>query len=413
MNYGLQEIIESVQDYLGKKKLPFIPYREDGTWRDSLPVYENQTTKIGEETSGCTIWGWLNAFEIFVKGVYGIEPNYSERFVYLILFLAKKISPQKGTDPLNTINTILEDGLVDDKDMPMTRTLEEFLDTSDLTGSLRAKGQNWLVKNELLIDELWNEKDPFKRRPANYKEILKENLKRCPIPMSVSAWHEVDGVYVSDQGSVNNHFCVGFEMIDYKQYKDCVVVFDTYDHSIKILHPDHNIRRAFAFWIGKRTKPAMKKHVSILTLILNRLMSKQTFLEVCESALGTDVTPKDTTPDDVACAEVVSTLIKKIEPAFPIITGTATLWEYLDNPIHGFQEVKEPSAGCIIISPTGYGDRGAIGHTGVVLGDGIIASNTSYGIHAGKFMKNHTIETWKKYYTGRYHFPVYYFKKIS
>lgn len=261
MNYGLSEILEGVRRVL--RPLPFITYRPLGSWRDALPKYENQTTKIGEETKGCTVWGWQNAFEIFKKGVYGVEPNYSERFTYLLA----GISPEKGVDPNVTLGAILDYGLIDDEDMPMTRTLKEFTDRTGLTPARLAKGKKWLAQNEVVAEELWNKYT----KPKNYKEVIKKNLKRCPVPMSVSAWREVDGVYVSDKGSVNNHFCVGFEVIDYKQYKDCVVAFDTYDHSIKILHPDHEIRRAFAFWINERTPKAMKKHVGILQMILNFL----------------------------------------------------------------------------------------------------------------------------------------------
>lgn len=266
MNYGLSEVLDGVKRVYNQRKLPFVVYRQNGSWRDALPKYENQTTKLGEETKGCTVWAWQNAFEIFEKGVYGIEPNYSERFTYLLA----GISPEKGVDPNVTLDAILDYGLIDDSDMPMTRTLKEFLDKGDLSADKLAKGKMWLEKNEVIAKELWNKYT----RPVTYKKILKENLKRCPVPVSVSAWNEVDDVYVSDKGSVNNHLCVAFEVIDYKQYKDCVVVFDTYDHSIKVLHPDHEIRRAFAFWINKRTPKAMRKHISVLQRILDFLTKK-------------------------------------------------------------------------------------------------------------------------------------------
>lgn len=400
-NYGLQEIIESVQDYiLGASKVPFIPYNPSGNWEPFLPAFERQTTDARQETSACTVFGSLSQIETLYTLLYNTEPNYSERFVYLNV----PINPSKGTDPQNTYEAIRAHGLVNESLVPMTRTIEEYLDTSDITGSIRARGKNWLVQHDFKHEWLWE----TNKRPQNYIEVLKEALQTSPLGVSVSAWNEVNGEYIS-KGKVNNHFCLLYKIDD----EGHPWIFDSYDNSKKKLSKDHNIRRAKRIWINKRTVPAMKKHISILTIILNRLMSKKTFIEVCEEAIGTDVTPRDVVNDEVACAETVSTLIKKMEPAFPLITGTASLWEYLDNPIHGFVEVKEPSAGCIIISPTGYGDKGAIGHVGVVLEDDLIASNTSFGIHAGKFMRNHTLKTWRDYYTGRYHFPVYFYKKIS
>lgn len=400
-NYGyIEKGIEVLTELLGKKKLPFIYYQEDSSWREHLPKYENQTTKLGEETSGCTIWTWENALEIFEKGVYGIEPNYSERFIYLILYKAGLIKPNKGTNPANTENAILENGLIDDSALPMTRTLAEFVDTDDLTKSLLAKGQNWLSKNELLIETLWDESNALKRRPANYIEILKENLKRCPIPVSVSAWNEVNGVYVSDKGSVNNHKCVLIEIIDYNGYRDCPVIFDTYDHSVKVLHPEHNIRRAVAFWLNKKTPRAMRKHISILQVILNKLMNKQTLLEVCNAALGTDASPNDTAPDELGCVDTMTTLMRKVRPATPHLLSTIQLDAWLANPANGYRRVEfmdeNIEDGDLIISPT---EGTVTGHVGIFMEDNTIASNNSFGINKGKFTKNYTFQTWDKYYT--------------
>lgn len=409
MNYGYVDgVIQKVKDSLGtKKQLPFIYYKENGSWREDLPKYENQTTKTDEETWGCTVWGWENAFEIFEQGVYRVEPNYSERFTYNLV----PVIPGKGAHPTATLGTILDRGLVSEQDMPMTRTLSEFTDKSDLTGSLLAKGQNWLVKNELLAEELWDNSNPFKQRPANYIEVLKENLKRAPVPVSVSAWREVDGVYVSDKGGVNNHFCVCFEVIDFNGYKDCPVIFDSYDHSIKVLHPDHNIRRAYAFWINKRTRPAMRRHVSILQAIINRLMQRQTLLSVATAALGADVTPQDATPDEVACSEVVTTLLRKVYPETPLITGTWTLNNFLANSPQ-WKEVNEYEPECVVVAPTGTGRQGTIGHTWIVMDDGTLASNNSYGLYKGKFTKNYTPATAERKYRDDYKMQMHIYKHV-
>src|SRR3990167_4449378 len=53
-------------------------HRPDSKW--PVVLYEPQAEKY--ETSGCTIWGSQNQIEIFIKEVFGFEPNYLEQFNY-------------------------------------------------------------------------------------------------------------------------------------------------------------------------------------------------------------------------------------------------------------------------------------------------------------------------------------------
>ena len=55
------------------------------------------------------------------------------------------------------------------------------------------------------------------------------------------------------------------------------------------------------------------------------LNMQERFLKICLDALDTEITPQDNVPDYVACAEVISTLIKKVIPDFPIISSTKDL----------------------------------------------------------------------------------------
>jgi hypothetical protein len=95
-NFGLQTGIQELEAFiLGLSQMPHIPYNESADWEKYLPTYENQTTQTGQETSGCTVWGAQNQIETFIKGVYGRDKNFSERFTYLLV----PIEPSKGTDP--------------------------------------------------------------------------------------------------------------------------------------------------------------------------------------------------------------------------------------------------------------------------------------------------------------------------
>ncbi len=404
MNYGLLEIAEDIKDYiLGASKVPFIPYiyyNESGDWGDALPKFEKQRTKDGSETSACTVFASINQIETFIKFVYGYEPNYSERFTYNLV----PIEPSKGADPQRTHEAIRANGLIDEKDLPMTRTLADYLDTSDITGSLLAKGQNWLLKHDYKHEWVWESGE----RPENYIEVLRDALKTSPIAVSVSAWNEVNGVYVSNQGSVNNHYCLLYK-IDDEGYP---WVFDTYDYSKKKLAKDHNIRRAKRIWVNELRSKSMKKHISLLKLILNKLMQKETLLDVCEKYLGKDASPKNQAKSELACAETVSFLLRQVYPEVPEILGTWVLYDYLKKSTNNFIQLKGPEAGCVAVAPTGTGKKGTIGHTWIVFEDGTWGSNNSFGIYKGLFTKNYTYETAKKRYVDTQGMEIFFFKHI-
>ena len=395
MNYGLLENkIQDIRDYvLGASKMPFISYREDGDWSNALPKYENQTTENGQETSGCGVWGTQNQMEMFEKGVYGVEPNYSERYTYLL----SGVRPAYGIDPNLVYETIRHQGVVDEKELPMKDTLPQYLDKTDITGSLLAKGQNWLYKNELQHEWLWK----TNARPSEWRQVLRDALTTSPVAVSVTAWRQENGVYVSGQGG-NNHWCVLYKIDD----AGLMYVFDSYNHSTKILHPEHYIRRAKRIWINKKDKRGSEITLAIIQKFLNKLLMKPSLLDVCEAHIGTDASPSDLAPDELGCAETVSTLLRKVYPNVPIITGTWTLWDWLNKPQNGFQRVFEPSPGTIIISPTIPG-KPFPGHAGIFLEDGVIASNDS---RTGKFIKNYTLGTWNTRYVFKGNYPVYHYK---
>src|SRR3990167_8244997 len=76
-NYGLQLGEKKPEDWLTLGASGVVN-RPDSTW--PLVLYEPQAEKF--ETWGCTVWGAENQIEIYIKEVYGIEPNYWEQFTY-------------------------------------------------------------------------------------------------------------------------------------------------------------------------------------------------------------------------------------------------------------------------------------------------------------------------------------------
>ena len=246
INHGFDESLVEIEKeayILGvNSKLPTTIFRPDGEWPDI--TYEPQAEKY--ETSGCTIWGGENQTEMFVKEVYKFEPNYDERFNYLYC----DVDPARGANPQNFYESVRHNGLIDNE--PMPDFLNQFLDKSFLTDERIQKGKSWLTRWSFWHDWLSD----------TSKETIKGTLPLSPVAVSVTAWFRDEfGLYI-DNGRQNTHWCVARGYVkpgdDLSRFqvneamvqtlvakgKIVLKVFDSYDHSWKLLHPDHRI--AFA-----------------------------------------------------------------------------------------------------------------------------------------------------------------------
>lgn len=130
----------------------------------------------------------------------------------------------------------------------------------------------------------------------------------------------------------------------------------------------------------------------------------------CLEKKGTDFTEDWMVPDEVSCSFAVSTILKEIDPTFPIIMGTATLDDYLSKSPK-FERAIEPVAGDLVVSPTGQGN-GLLsnGHTGFYISDTEIMSNNS---NNGLFETNYTRDSWRNRYHYKGGFPVRLYRKIA
>jgi hypothetical protein len=141
--------------------------------------------------------------------------------------------------------------------------------------------------------------------------------------------------------------------------------------------------------------------------------------ELAKSKIGVDASPKDNAPDELACAESVSTILREIDPTFPLLLSTERMYIYLVSS-KKWQKILTPEAGCIVISPTGYqmSSRPDMpnGHVGLYITDNLICSNDSA---TGKWKQNYTRESWRERYYYGYHkhpypvYPVFCFKKVA
>jgi hypothetical protein len=154
-------------------------------------------------------------------------------------------------------------------------------------------------------------------------------------------------------------------------------------------------------------------------LNMNKLIAQITFLRkklvtlLCKFYLGKDFTPLDVIPDEVGCAEAVTTLLKQAGTIPYVIAGTWTLNDYLQRSIY-WQPTNTPQEGDIIISPTGtskYGSKAPIiGHVGIVGPKNMVYANNSY---TGKWSTIYTVDSWDDRYKVKGGYPTYYYTFVS
>ena len=144
----------------------------------------------------------------------------------------------------------------------------------------------------------------------------------------------------------------------------------------------------------------------VVALLTKLLPMNNSLCQVAIAAVGTDPSPRDAAPDELGCAETVSSLIRTAVPDFPVVTGTWTLWDLLEAHPR-FEKVSgEPRCGDVIISPTVPG-KPFPGHAGIFNDRHAIMSNNS---KTGIFEPNYTLAGWNARYATVGGYPVHIYR---
>lgn len=376
--------------------LPKVVRNPSGNWYNYLPLFEKQFG-TSWDTYGCTIFGTLNAFETLLKLIEGVEYNFAERYNYNLINLEAP-----GADPKVAAQSIHEFGVIDQKELPFVDNQKEFKTPRPINDDLKEKGEEWLKKYNFQYEWVYQDESDLKKQ----RDLIRECLKYSPLGVSVSAWTMNDHMEF-DSTMPNNHWCLAFRIDDDGK----VWIFDTYEQTVKILSASHDIRYCMRYHLTAYEEEV--KRASIVLQILNAVLNlfglikkkeqieemefipikpmtnKDKFIQVCLDALDKDITPQDLIKDEVACAESISTLLKKVFPDFPIVASTKDLdlKLFMDKR---FERVLEGKKGDIIISPR---TNTTFGHVGVWITEDRVASNDS---KTGKFMGNYSWESWVK-----------------
>ncbi len=224
--------------------------RENGDFRDFVPLEYEQRRNI--ESSACYKLASLNGIATIQEEEFGL-PNqqYSPRFN------DQENATPEGGDPLKFADSAREDGLIPEGMLPFSDEIDTWEKFNSFFGGneklCRVAGKQFSKKwkiNNYIVFERW---EPIE---VKYKK-LREALKRSPVPMSVYAWIEKDGIYVKPQGLSDTHLvlCV------YLDEQNRPYFWDTYEPHLKIGEPFYNSEFAMRWTVKKITEPTVEFNI--------------------------------------------------------------------------------------------------------------------------------------------------------
>ena len=401
---------------------------ESGDWRNYLPEEESQVQN-GVESSACYIESQQRAIATIQEEEFDVpNSNYSARFNALL-----SNGEENGGDPIRGAKSLKYDGLIPDETMSFkdVRSWTEYHSWKGVDEKLcRQKGKEFLDRWDINFKIVSEREEPLETKYLS----LKEALKRSPVPVSVCAWFERNGEYYKPIGKRDNHLTLAVYVDD----KDRIHVWDSYSPYTKILEAKTNFEFAMALVVKKKPYEQQLSIISQILALIGKLIPqivkspstvstkpvtpkiseptpikslREKILDEAKEWIGKEASEKDFVPDYVACAESFCNVMSNVMN-FPMITGTASLFEYLKEDKR-FKITTDLKAGYIIVSPTTYGDGLIPGHIGILIENGKIVSNSS---ESGLWVQNYDVDSWTKRYRVKGGFPIVIFEaneKIS
>lgn len=209
--------------------------RQDGDWRNFLPPQELQR-RNGIESSACFVQGLQHAYATIMEEKYNlVDGNFSERFNALLAG-----GTQVGGSPLKAGQSIRDDGMIPDEMLPFSDDIKDWNEFHSFKGQseslCRYKGKEWRKQWNPTYEVAFTKETPVEIKYAR----IAERLKSSPMPVSVTAWFEKDGVYVKNPAMNDNHLV---ELV-YVSPQGDPYIFDTYPPFVK------KLERWFNFDLG-------------------------------------------------------------------------------------------------------------------------------------------------------------------
>jgi len=119
-HYGFINEPKDTDFIFGAGKIPEISLQPDGNWTEFLPTREFQAP-YNFETYACVTFTILNCIEILIKRQYGIEKNYSDRFLAIV-----SGTKNPGNSPQTVCEFLRKIGLVPEELWPYDSSINTW-----------------------------------------------------------------------------------------------------------------------------------------------------------------------------------------------------------------------------------------------------------------------------------------------
>jgi len=248
--YGFINEPKDTDFIFGTGKIPEEILQPDGDWMDYLPTKEFQAP-YGFETYACVTYTILNCIEILIKRQYGIEKNYSDRFLAIV-----SNTKNPGNSPQVVCDFLRKIGLVPEELWPYNNSINSWEKWSKpIPAKLYELAKEFNIEWDFRYEQVM----------SNPNSITKA-LTMSPLFVSVSAWYPKGDKFYRPQGMNDNHATTMF----YQRAGDFRRVFDSYDSPhIKDVEWDDVPQFVQRYWIKKRED--VEKQISLMQKILQLL----------------------------------------------------------------------------------------------------------------------------------------------
>lgn len=257
IKYGLKFDEPSPEHWVfGSSEIPYEVLQSDGDWSNSLVVKERQDLN-NVEPYACVVFTTLNCIEILIKRKYGIERNYSDRFLATVVNTrGKGCTPQECCEFLRKIGVVPQD----------IYPFDETINTED---KFFAQIPSPLFEIAKEFNEEWDFKHEFVTPDS---ESITTALKSSPLLMSFYAWRlGSNGLYFRPEGATDNHAIT----LIYQRENEFRRIFDSYDTPfIKDLEWKDTPSVVKRFWIKKKVSVVEKKD-NIITKLWNWFLKEK------------------------------------------------------------------------------------------------------------------------------------------
>lgn len=258
----IEPVIDETHYFAGQGLVPQTVLQPNSEWSDSLPETEEQRKKF--ETYNCTSFNTLNAIEMLVFKQFGVKVNYSDRWVGIISGTSAK---KGGNDPHTVCEAIRKNGLIPEEMLPYSDDLKNVDEYYSFKGAnedaCREAGEEWLRQYSFKHEWVFDKSQPLDEKLNN----MKVALKYSPLALSVYAWEEENGVYIS--GGSENHWTSKFAQPSFSK------IFDSYSPFIKNVSQNFGYCKRFSIERNV-TKENVGGFIEVLKLMLQWLGLLQT-----------------------------------------------------------------------------------------------------------------------------------------